>query len=307
MLVRAGLDRTVTEDVRKIVRWSNKPFRDGPIVRSHRMRRAIVFLLIAAVALWLAPLAFGHGGLLIMRACGANGCKKIFNGVYVLRPDDPAPTLASPPHVGPYYLLEPSNYRSPGQTEQLPPGDSPTPAFFVPDARVLRAPPDELQLGPQKWFFLTPGAEASLRAVLTDIKPFPPPRLTEVFIDGREVGDIQGYLAVYEPFAVLRQPLNALPDEGVQIVLKTERPTPWTDGRNHVAYLSGGRLLFRDGEWVRVSDDLAHRIERPALPGGDGIPWGTVGGVAGPVAVFGLVVFVWLLTGWRRGTRPRPA
>jgi hypothetical protein len=264
------------------------------------MKRAVLLVLVLTASLGIAGVASAQapgGGLLVTRVCGENECKRIFNGVFLIRPGDPTPAHAAPPPIGDYFVLEPSNYRSEGQANQA--FGPVTPAFFVPDGGVLRARADPLQLAPQVWLQVSPGMESALREALSGLDPFPAPRLTEVLIAGREAGHPNDYRDLYDAFPAAREPVPNGRGPATAIVLRSDRPTPWTDGHNRVAYYRDLELLSRDGEWVRTSSGLSDRIDDPAASGADP-PWGRIGGTLGPLVVLGAIVALWLLTGKRR-------
>jgi hypothetical protein len=266
------------------------------------MKRAVLLVLALAVALVGAPAGAAQnpgGGLLITRACGSNGCKSIFNGLFLVPANGPPAKTTGAPPLGPFYILEPSNYAAEEQVdESLGPT---TPAFFVPGQGVLRARPDAGQLTQQAWIRLSAPREAEVRAALGGLEPFPPPRLTEVVIAGREAGDPQNYRAVYQGFEAVSEPDPIGRGDPIGVVLRSDARSPWTDGHNRIAYYPDLGLLLRDGKWVRPSADLVARIENPAPPGG-GIPWNRIGGIAGPLFVLGAVLALWFLT---RRRRPR--
>jgi hypothetical protein len=266
------------------------------------MRRAVFILFVLAASLLVVPGASAQtpgGGLLVVRVCGANGCKPIFNGVFLVEPSAAAAEATGAPPIGPFYVLEPSNYRAKDQTDEA--SGPTTPAFFVPGAGVLRARPDAGQLAQQEWIELPDATESTLRAQLRGLQPFPAPQLTRVLIAGRAVRDPESYLAVYERFPAAAEPGFSNRGTPVAIALRSERRSPWSDGHNRVAYYPHVQLLFRDGQWVRPSSEVVERIEHPTLPSG-GVPWDRVAGVAGPLVVLGAIVLLWLL-GRRRGTQ----
>jgi hypothetical protein len=267
------------------------------------MKRAVSLVLVLAASMAITPTATAQqpgGGLLVVRACGANGCKKFFNGLFLIRPGLPTPERAAPPPMGAYFVLEPSNYRSPKQASEA--FGPVTPAFFVANSGVLRARADPLQLAPQAWLRVSGATATALRKALGGLHPFPPPRLTEVVIAGREAGHLSGYAALFDHFPAVAEPSPIGRGKPIAIVLRSEQRSPWADGHNRVAYYPELGLLYRDGEWVRPSADLIDRIVRPTPPGG-GFPWGPIGGIAGPLAVLGAIVALWFLTGRRRAEK----
>jgi hypothetical protein len=268
------------------------------------MKRAVLLVLVLTASLSVVRVASAQapgGGLLITRVCGANECKRIFNGLFLIRPGDPTPPRAAPPPIGDYFVLEPSNYRSQSQANQA--FGPVTPAFFVPDGGVLRARADPLQLAPQAWLQMSPGTKAALREALRGLEPFPAPRLTEALIAGREAGDPDDYRDLYDAFPAVREPFPIGRGPATAIVLRSDPRSPWTDGHNRLAYYRDLGLLSRDGQWVRPSAGLIDRIEDPPASGADP-PWGRIGGILGPLAVLGAIVALWLLTDKRRNRKP---
>jgi hypothetical protein len=254
------------------------------------MRRAAVILSTVAVATTLVPSAVAQGGLVIMEVCGVSSCKRINTGLELIHADGPAPTRVAPPQPGPYFKLEASNA-------------GPPPAFFVPSAGVVRARPDTHGFESPAWLKLAAATEAAVRDVLDGLEPFPAPRITQVRIDGREVGDAHKYLAIYAAFPRAAEG-TTLSGNASFIALESDAPSPWTDGLNRIWYEPADNLLSRDGEIVRPSSAVVALIEHPKEPESSELPWGTIAAVAAPVALFGLILAVWLLTGARR---PRPA
>jgi hypothetical protein len=265
------------------------------------MKRGVLLVLSLAVTLVATPVAAAQaagGGLLITRVCGSNGCKSIFNGLFLVEPNASATQTTTPPPMAPFYVLLPSNFESPEQVEGS--FGPTTPAFFVPAAGVVRARPDPNQFTQQEWIRVSGTKESVLRASLLGLEPFPTPRLTEVVIAGRDAGDPTQYQAVFDRFSAVPEPDPFGRGQPMAIVLRADERSPWTDGHNRIAYYPDLGLLFRDGEWVRPSADLVKRIEEPVQPGGGGIAWPRVGAIAGPVIVLGAVLTLWLLTGRRR-------
>jgi hypothetical protein len=264
------------------------------------MKRGVLLVLVLTASLGVVPVPSAQapgGGLLVTRICGANECKRIFNGVFLIRPGDPTPARAAPPPIGEYFVLEPSNYRSQGQANQA--FGPVTPAFFVPDDGVLRARADPLQLAPQAWLQMSPRMESALREALSGLDPFPRPRLTEVLIAGRKAGDPQDYQDLYDASPAVSEPFPVGRGPATAIVLRSNPRSPWTDGHNRLAYYRDLGLLSRDGEWVRPSSGLIDLVEDPPTASADP-PWGRIGGILGPLVVLGAILALWLLTGKRR-------
>lgn len=239
------------------------------------------------------------GGLLVVRVCGSNGCKPIFNGLFLVDPNAAAADATGAPPVGPFYVLEPSNYRAEEQTEEA--SGPTTPAFFVPGTEALRARPDAGQLTPQEWVRLSTAKRTAILAALRGVEPFPAPRVNQVLIAGRTVRDPESYLGLYADFPAVAEPTFSARGEPIAIVLRSEKPSPWTDGHNRIAYYPDVHLLFRDGQWVRPSADLVERIEHPATLGSP-VPWDRIAATAGPIVVLGAIALLWF-AGRRRGAK----
>jgi hypothetical protein len=235
----------------------------------------------------------------VVRVCGSNGCKPIFNGLFLVDPNAAAAHATGAPRVGPFYVLEPSNYRAEEQTEEA--SGPTTPAFFVPGAGVLRARPDAGQLAQQEWIALPDAKRAALLAALRGVEPFSAPRVNQVLIAGRTARDPESYLDLYARFPAVAEPNFSARGTPIAIVLRSEKPSPWTDGHNRIAYYPDAHLLFRDGQWVRPSADLVERIEHPAARGSP-VRWDRIAGTAGPIVVLAAVALLWVL-GRRRGTK----
>jgi hypothetical protein len=266
------------------------------------MTRAVFILFVFAASLLVTPTGPAQtpgGGLLVVRVCGANGCKAIFNGLFLVEPNAAAAETSGAPPVGPFYVLEPSNFRAEEQTEEA--NGPTTPAFFVPGAAVLRARPDAGQLTGQLWVRLPDDKRAALLTALRGVEPFPAPRVTEVLIGGRTARAPESFLGLYADLPPVAEPSFSARGKPVAIALRSENPSPWTDGHNRVAYYPDVRLLFRDGQWVRPSAELIERIEHPPLPAG-GVPWDRIAGLAGPLIVLAAIALLWLL-GRRRVTK----
>jgi hypothetical protein len=266
------------------------------------MRRAVFIVFVLAASLFVVPSVTAQtpgGGLLVVRVCGANGCKPIFNGLFLVEPNSVAAEATGAPPVGPFYVLEPSNFRAEEQTEEAT-GPT-TPAFFVPGAGLLRARPDPGQLAGQEWIRLPDSKRVALLTALHGIEPFPAPRLTGVLIGGRAARDPESYLGLYAALPRVAEPSFSTRGKPVAIALRSEEPSPWTDGHNRVAYYPDVRLLFRDGQWVLPSAHLVERIEHPPLPA-SGLPWDRIAGLAGPLIVLAAIALLWLL-GRRRGAK----
>jgi hypothetical protein len=127
-------------------------------------------------------------------------------------------------------------------------------SYFVPTGGVLRVG--------SNWLALGSGDAAALRAAFGDLAPFPPPRLTRALLDGRPAANAAPYFALLGalPAADYAPPLA----RRVEIVLRADRPNPWTDVRRPFEYYPRHNLLHRQVEWLSVPPRLAAVIERDA-------------------------------------------
>ena len=254
------------------------------------MRRTFAALVVAGAALALAPPAAPHGGLVIVKVCGASGCRAIDAGVELLPPHYAHPSkqdeLDEAPPLGPHYELVVSNER--------------LRAWYVPDPGVLRARPSEDATW-TTWLRFDRKAEKRLRAVLRGLAPFPEPSVDRISIGGRRASDPERYTALFDP-ALERGPAPPWEAKQLRVSVRFDRPNPWADASVRLFYAPRRDALWRDGEWFRVSPDLARALEHPE---GGGLRWEVVAGLAGPATVLGLALALWLLTGRRRARTAR--
>jgi len=210
-----------------------------------------------------------------MTVCGASGCATIpavdhrFADA-LLRWGDPE--FVTPPAIGAYFELK---------SEMLSPEG--LPAYFVPSGRAIKAS----FTGRPEWIASRPGAEAALRASLPNLRPWPAPKLTRVLIGAREATKSDPYLHLFDDFpAAAPPPLGAT---RVPIVLRSERPSPWTDGYNRLEFAPGKMLLHRGDEWVQLPTALGEQIKGDVglIPPNStsGFAWAIVGGLLGALAV----------------------
>jgi hypothetical protein len=235
---------------------------------TQQMKRA--FLVAVAALSIVSPAAAKSNE---MTVCGASGCATIpavdhrFADA-LLRWGDPE--FVTPPAIGAYFELK---------SEMLSPEG--LPAYFVPSRRAIKAS----FTGRPEWIASRPGAEAALRASLPNLRPWPAPKLTRVFIGAREATKSDPYLHLFDDFPA-PPPLSA---KRVPIVLRSERPSPWTDGYNRLEFAPGKELLHRGDGWVQLPTALSEQIKRDGglIPPNStsGFPWAIVGGLLGALAV----------------------
>lgn len=208
---------------------------------------ALLATMLTAVLALASPAA--AKGPVTVKICGQDDCVTVKDDF--TDPHGPGGTLvntdsldfAASPAPGPYYSLELRDYWAERST-----------FYFVPGAGVLRVG--------SNWLALADKDVASLTAALRDLAPFPPPRLTGAVVDGRSAANAAPYLALLGtlPPADYPPPLA----RKIEVVLKADRPNPWTDVRRPLEYYPSRNLLHRQVEWLSVPPRLAAAIERDA-------------------------------------------
>jgi hypothetical protein len=214
------------------------------------MRFLAAFTVLLAALLLGSPA--GAKGRVDTAVCGTSGCK-----TFTWAPDrwekgeviaigllntDSMEFAPSPP-PGPYYRLE-------LKAEWL---ENAT-LFYVPGANTLRAGSNWLQVDKK--------LSAALNAAARGLEPFPRPTLTRVLVNGRPAPNPAAYEAL---LGALPQG-NVMPDLGrrIEIVVRSDRPSPWTSAPRPLEYFPRVNLLHRHVEWFSVSPRLAEQIEEDA-------------------------------------------
>jgi hypothetical protein len=212
------------------------------------MRRLAFTTTVLTAFLVLAPPAAAKGPVTV-KICGQDDCIRVKDDF--TDPHGPGGTLvntdsldfAAAPAPNAFYTLE---IGGDWMDREL--------SYFVPDAGVLRVG--------SNWLALGSGDAAALRAAIGQLAPFPPPRLTRALVNGRPAANAAPYFALLEalPAADYAPPLA----RKVEIVLKADRPNPWTDVRRPFEYYPRQNLLHRQVEWRIVPAGVAAVIERDA-------------------------------------------
>jgi hypothetical protein len=241
-----------------------------------QMKRA--FLVAVAALSITSPAASKSNEITV---CGASGCATIpavdhrFYDALVRWHD---PQFVPPPEIAPYFELK---------SETLSPEG--LPAYFVPSRRVVKAS----LTGQPEWIASGRSAAAALQDSLPNLKPWPAPNLTISLIGGQPT-KLDPYLRLFDDFpAVAAPPPSA---ERVAIILRSQRPSPWTDGYNRLEFAPGKMLLHRGDEWVQLPPALGRQIRRDVEPippnSASGFSWAIVGGLIGALAIsVGAVTF----------------
>jgi hypothetical protein len=212
------------------------------------VRRLAVTISVLAVLLVLTSPAAAKGPVTV-KICGQDDCIKVkddFTNVHgpasgIVMTD--SLDFAAAPAPGPYYSLDIKDYWYDRDT-----------FYFVPGSGVLRVG--------SNWLALADKDVASLSAALRGLAPFPPPQLTRALVEGRPAPNAAPYFALLGtlPAADYAPPLT----RKVEIVLRADRPNPWTDVRRPFEYYPRQNLLHRQVEWLSVPPGLATVIERDA-------------------------------------------
>jgi hypothetical protein len=250
-------------------------------------------ILVAVASLALAPTAAAKE-ILGVQLCGADGCTNENGAGLHEGPGGPMSDGTSIPPAAPG-----SWYRG-----QVLAGDhgkvyGHIPFYYLPGGTVV-LPGHDAQT--TTWMKASGAWRKKLDAAAARVKPYGPPTITRVSLNGRSADDPQSYLKLYtiggEATTYPREPAS------VQIVLESQRRTPWTDG-NYIVLYAKSRLLVRDGRFVSLPRDVVDRIGAGAsLDTGGSFPWLLLGGgLAGILVVAGSV----LLLRRRPGPLGRPA
>jgi hypothetical protein len=211
---------------------------------------ALTTFFLAALLVAASPAA--AKGPVTVKVCGKDDCITIKDDF--TDPHGPGGTLvntdaldfAATPAPGPYYSLEIKGYWYDRDT-----------FYFVPGSEVLRVG--------SNWLALRDKDVASMRAVTRGLAPFPPPQLTRALVDGRPAANAAPYFALLGTLPAADYP-PALARK-VEIVLRADRPNPWTDVRRPLEYYPRRNVLHRQVEWLSVPPQLAAVIERDARIG----------------------------------------
>src|SRR5918995_5610183 len=212
------------------------------------MRRlAVTISMLTALFVSASPAA--AKGPVTVKICGQDDCIKVKDDVTDVHGSAGSIVMtdsldfAAAPALGPYYSLEIKGYWYDRDT-----------FYFVPGSGVLRVG--------SNWLALADKDVASLRAALRALAPFPSPQLTRALVDGRPAANAAPYFALLGALPAADNP-PALARK-VEIVLRADRPNPWTDVRRPFEYYPRRNLLHRQVEWLSVPPQLAAVIERDA-------------------------------------------
>jgi hypothetical protein len=232
------------------------------------MRKILVAAVMAAAVAIPAPAAAKE--IVGLTVCGASGCATergdSISGSLHEGPSGPLGGMGaavSPAEPGPWYrgfVLAGEGGKVYGRI----------PFYYVPDAKLIVLPGAGAQT--TTWQPATSAWRAAIQRVADGTKPFPAPTISRVSVDGVNPADPQSYLALY----TVGEKATTYPrsSDMAQVVLESNRPTPWTDGNSLVVYPKEA-LLVRDGQMVSIPERVAERVAAHAslADGGRSFPW----------------------------------
>jgi hypothetical protein len=126
------------------------------------------------------------------------------------------------------------------------------------------------------WIQMPESSRALFAKATANLDPFPAPRVTAAFVNGRRV---EGDASTYAQLLTLPERFTPYPAEWdwVPIDLRSARPSPWTASDRDLVYSPSANLLERGTARVPLAAPLAADVEAGrALGGSDSFPWLTV-------------------------------
>jgi len=142
-------------------------------------------------------------------------------------------------------------------------------AFYYVPGKAIVMPGEGAQT--TTWQDASASWRLALDRIAAKVEPFAAPTITRVSINGKNADDPQSYLSLYTVgHAADTYPKDAT---SMQVVLESQRRTPWTDG-NYVVLYPKDRLLVRDGQIVSIPGSVADAAAVGAsLDVGRSFPW----------------------------------
>jgi hypothetical protein len=224
--------------------------------------------LLLAFAALLAPSGASAKELVAATVCGASGCRTVTDrGTLNEIPGGEDVTGLGAPAA--YYRLnlvtaEPGGRRYGFTT------------YYVPSAKAMSWGEDGLY---RLHRIYGPKANAVMRRITEGLEPYAPPRVTTAIVGTRRVTGAAA--ASYASLFTMGEPtqLDARPYDWVTVDLRSNRPSPWTDGKSELMFSPSTNLVEIGYEPVRVpggvADDLAAGRTLYMEPGRS-VPWGLV-------------------------------
>ena len=209
------------------------------------MTRTLCAAFVASAALFAVPGAQAKAPPDGVDICGADGaCVHLTwqqaETSWALWSSADAPSVAPGP-VAPFLLVR---WHWPGQAEQT--------AYYVPADGQVR---QHDSTGLTSWLKVANATD--LRSMIAGLTPYPVPQVMRVTVAGRPVRDPQSYLRM---FGAGENWFAAILPRFLRITFTTDAPSPWTDDADDYFISRKGRLLWIDGNIVRIPLPLAQRI-----------------------------------------------
>lgn len=215
--------------------------------------------------------------------CGASGCVDVakqgnLHG-YV-----EATRGAAAPAVSPYYTVRATvaEGEDGGQTVTWT-------SYYVPSANVLAGIGDSSEI--VTWMQMPERSRALFAKATAKLEPFPVPRITAAYVDGRRVA---GDASTYGRLLTLPEKFAPHPSgwDWVAVDLRSAHQSPWTASDRDLVYSPSANLLERGIARVPLRESLAADVEAArALDASTPFPWLTaIVAVAASLVAAGLLV-----------------
>ena len=215
-----------------------------------------------------------------LAVCGANGCTEVPKGGEMHGYIEGTTAAAAPP-VSAYYTVK-AVVGGDGETASWT-------SYYVPAANVLAGIANPTQT--VNWIQMPERSRALYAKATAKLEPFPPPRITDAFVDGRRV---DGDASTYGRLLTLPEEFTPYPSEWdwVAVDLRSAHASPWTASDRDLMYSPSAKLLERGTARVPLPRSLAADLEAGrALGASDAFPWLTLlVAVAGSLAAAVLLV-----------------
>ncbi len=208
------------------------------------MVRAIAFL--AAAALVSAPGATAKAPPSGMDVCGTSSCVHVDWAQSVQFWIGAQPGAARPPGPSSFYVLR-WRWQTTGPE---------TISYYIPAAHTVRLSSENG--GRPAWASISGAADAVLVGAAASLEPFSVPAPTEVTVGARTARGPETYLRLFKGPGAGFAPVT----RWIKVSIRSEPPSPWTDGQVNLQISARGRIVYVDG-WVhKISLKLANRARR---------------------------------------------
>jgi hypothetical protein len=222
--------------------------------------------LLLAVAALVVPSAASAKELVAARVCGASACRTVADRATLneIPGGEDVTGLGAP---AAYYRLtlvtaEPNGRRYGFTT------------YYVPSAKAMSWSEDGLyRLHP----IYGPTANGVMRRITAGLEPYAAPAITTAIVGTRRVTGATA--ASYASLFTVGEPtqLDARPYDWVAVDLRSNRPSPWTDGKSELMFSPSTNLVEIGYEPVRIPDGIADDLVAGRTlreDAGRSVPWG---------------------------------